>query len=110
MDDIIRKAVELAEGWQWVGERLPAYIRTEFGEFDPEEEPQWVKDALAAQLVRQVDALKGCLELVVQDGESGIWDQANCITCAMGDDRTDNTLRAIVESGVLSPTQEVDDE
>ena len=113
MNDTIRKAVELAEGWTirnteygdlfGIGDSV-AGIWGHFND-DPFKPPL---DALAAQLVRQVDALDG--------GETIAFCSNNDIACVYswnvsiglddtfdceGPDRTMNTITAIVESGVL---------
>ena len=66
--------------------------------------PQVAKDALAAQLVRQVDAL-GPLECEISSctvrlhcPSNDEWGPLDTV----GPDRTENTITAIVESGVLS--------
>lgn len=106
--DIIRKAVELADGWCWNWDgAFNADISNQMifgrGAVDPQ---QWALDALAAQLVRQVDALHdGWLFESYEDRATVI----RFDLCGMprqkwhesGTDRTMNTLRAIVESGVL---------
>ena len=97
----IRKAVGLADGWHL--EHNDEYVDNEYmWELRcVDDMPQTVLDALAAQLTRQVDDQVGCLELVITDGETGIWDQANCIHSTAGDDRTLNTIKAIIDSKVL---------
>lgn len=98
----IRKAVELADGWI-------AYDNSFLGGcyFAPhsyDRVPQPVLDALAAQLVRQVDALP-----FEQEGKT--YFEVNNIrahlctditeTEAEGSDRTMNTIKSIVDSKVL---------
>ena len=106
MTDYIKKAAKLA-GWlddDDEGEYVEIPNSPVSMYLDEMDAPyfQFIKDALAAQLVRQVDALTGCLELVVFDGESNTMDQANSVGCAQGQDRTMNTIKAIVDSGVLN--------
>lgn len=114
MNDIIRKAVELAHGWSFadtgfedddIVESLSGYR----GSITATPE---LKDALAAQLVRQVDALD---DYIVSIGNE---EQPNRVVIygpkfrlfrgkivdggdVDGPDRTMNTLRVIVESKVL---------
>ena len=88
-NDIIKQAVELAEGW-FLGEFSDEVVHfpQSFGNHGYIDQ-QWVLDALAAQLVRQVDALRPEIyEHLFPRGH-------------LGPDRTENTIRAIVESGVL---------
>ncbi len=104
--DYIRKAVELADGWgyshtqpdQWV--TWPQTQNFPFSMF-----PQVAKDALAAQLVRQLDesgrggfySVPGAAEVQWEHNNS---DELNT-SYVKGNDRTMNTLRAIVDSEVL---------
>ena len=84
----IRKAVELADGWDYYA--------------DDDHDQGWL-DMLAAQLVRQVDALDGFNFVSGQDCYSYVWracdDKAEM--ASYGPDRTMNTIKAIVASGVL---------
>ena len=92
--DYIRKAVELVpDEWPW-----------DFFKADPDQTmDQPLKDALAAQLVRQVDALPfedfHAFHLERQrtycNNDKGRGE-------SIGPDRTMNTIKAIVDSGVLS--------
>lgn len=104
-DEYIRKAVELAEGWH--------FKFTEYGEafgsgdsmagiwslLEVAHPYQPVLDALAAQLVRQVDSVGGLVwfrdrrEVFVFKHD----EQARNVD----DDRTMSTIKAIVDSGVL---------
>lgn len=80
--DYIRKAIELADGWE---------MESELGELD----------ALAAELVRRVVLIEG-FDVVVCNGESAVMDPLwKCAGNAQGPDRTMNTIKAIVDSGVL---------
>lgn len=95
-DDYIRKAVELADGWYithiYDGEDIVAWTDRQYPpSFVLQSMDRWGLDALAAQLVRQVDALEG------------YWVKNIC--CISGDDRTLNTIKAIVNSGVLEQEQ-----
>lgn len=121
--DIISKAVELADGWEWSERDNDRCFSRHFGEpgsleykhdfvafhFDCKEDVKFGLDALAAQLVRQVDAIADFrvdsffdYVEVAQRGRS--------LGRCGGPDRTMNTLRAIVESGVLDKLREVSDE
>ena len=125
-EEYIRKAVELADGW-FIAKNgaitLPqpkdAYIDwpllylSDFPTLKPQVVLNWVLlDALAAQLVRQVLA-KGIPFEITHDVDK--WGVAlmegydvyvghpidYVLECAKDSDRTMNTLKAIVESGVL---------
>ena len=103
MTGIIRKAVELADGWHMRGDNWFYYERQN-GAFPIENLPKQAIDALAAQLVRQVDALPvGETEVWVRRSISWIEheDSDTPIKRCDGLDRTMNTLRAIIESKVL---------
>jgi len=92
--DYVKKAVELADGWRldgngvWPPRPLPG------APFQEATKVQVTLDALAAQLVRQVDAtVYSC-----QVGRG----MAQCYnSIQQGPDRTMNTIKAIVDSGVL---------
>lgn len=60
--------------------------------------PQWYLDALAAQLVRQVDALAPKAQRPFISWESTSISGLGMI----GPDRTMNTIKAIIDSGVLN--------
>jgi len=65
-------------------------------------------DALAAQLVRQVDALDR-FSIIIYEEETLIGDVMRIENIARGyspDDRTMNTIKAIVDSGVLASTEQ----
>jgi len=120
-EDYIRKAVELAEGWEFDEDGSFGLVLTTndgnkfrvFGTYhmDP---LQAALDALAAQLVRQVDDLaeydftsysEHCeVETDVTNEDGGrMW---NTHTSTEGEDRTMNTIKAIVDSGVLGGQDE----
>jgi len=99
MNDTIRQAVELADGWKWetqndgetiVGPDMGWYLDVL---------SQSALDALAAQLVRQVDALgkerHGMLDIAIKEMENVDDDPT------WPPDRTMDTITAIVESKVL---------
>lgn len=103
--EYIRKAAEIlgwemdADGWLYpprdeVWGSLPSHVHWSW---------KWVQDIIAAQLVRQVDAL-GPLECDVTAATTWIYCPSNddaSHPAVIGKDRTMNTLRAIVDSGVL---------
>ena len=115
MTDYIRKAVELADGWDTTrmgNQRIKVFAPhgeggehplTDIGYIDQ----QHVIDALAAQLVRQVDALNSDVNVFIYRKLTEVGNPTNC--CGVwpvlgeseGPDRTMNTIRAIVDSGVL---------
>ena len=110
--EYIRKAVELV-GWlesDEEGEYLQIPAQPFSAYLDEIRAPceQYLLDALAAQLVRQVDALIG-IDIDVHKGFSSITtDQGKYSTGhwveigeAQGEDRTMNTIKAIVDSKVL---------
>ncbi len=115
-NEYICKAVELAVGWNCDvanycavapdGEYWHWACNTAKGEI--------YRDALAAQLVRQVDALPAPSPDYVRRSIMGIWaDSVSLIEFKGGSydetlietddaDRTMNTIKAVVDSGVLS--------
>ena len=118
-NDTIRKAVSLADDLAWwddlQGNSFIDYMdgATVLRTFAPDS--QIILDYLAAQLVRQVDALEDLHVSIIPAG-SEVWLQVwaheptgsvkrreavRCIGSATGDDRTMNTIKAIVDSGVL---------
>ena len=106
--DYIRKAVELADGW---GDLELGFLSVRLSG-PPETTPKRYRrllDALAAQLVRQVDALEGTQVAITRSGCvcAGIAEQIGRrierkhYAEITGPDRTMNTIKAIVDSGVL---------
>ena len=109
--DYIRRAVELADGWSWstiyddhvciLNEGNPYGWHTRAD--------QIIKDALAAQLVRQVCVMPEYDVIISKDGTEvfsgghvkGIEYDIKTIAMARGNDITMNTIKAIVDSGVL---------
>ncbi len=94
--DYILKAVELADGWRYWGNDYfvvkGVFIHA----------PTWViKDALAAQLVRQVDNL-GTVDIQIFGRGTEINQSGHESTVRIASDRTMNTIRAIVDSEVLT--------
>ena len=105
--DYIRKAVELADGWYWVSDNRGGEVGHDQTGFlwylRDERESQLYLDALAAQLVRQVDATEHWVTSTSL-GNACVWlrDGAGKVfKSTENDNRTMNTLRAIVDSGVL---------
>lgn len=121
MDDrILRKAVELADGWSWY--EKTKQISLEFGpsqyDFictDTHDPEQYLLDALAAQLTRQVDALCPHYNIVHSKWRGGKQDPHTVLIGLRspvmsftenlaeveGPDRTANTIEVIVNSRVL---------
>ena len=105
-EEIIRRGVELADGW-----RLLSRGQIETPVFNAIailiNMDQLFLDALAAQLTRQVDALdNGFFIDITKHGADLYFGDAlseELVAGIAGPDRTMNTLRAIVESGVLEP-------
>ncbi len=66
---------------------------------------QWVKDALAAQLVRQIDQRKVASVYIVPEMTEVQWEYESSDTLdsatSRGPDRNMNTIKAIVDSGVV---------
>jgi len=122
-EEYIRKAVELADGWN-MHPNGKGFVR-EFDDsgfnfmsfyFDPEYkiELDFAKDALAAQLVRQVDgtlADDGEYRLnvwtdidsteILDNHHTGSFGGYKTISLQRGSNRTMNTIKAIVDSKVL---------
>ena len=105
--DYIRKAVELAEGWH-LNELREGYSQLMQPPkhpylFDIEDICQPYLDALAAQLVRQVDAACGYAVVVKAASTTilGANDPPIFKHATYANDRTMNTIKAIVDSGVL---------
>lgn len=102
--EVISRAVELADGWKESG--FFGCVETPEGYLAVPESSQLSCDALAAQLVRQVDALEREHDLDIARGETWLGDYParhgpRGLAKIQGPDRTMNTLRAVVESGVL---------
>ena len=105
--DYIRKAVELADGWEpfnSVAVKCRGDVMwTNLN--DEDETAQVTLDALAAQLVRQVVGVDG-IEVIVQHGEAALWAFDSMLGSSKGPDRTMNTIKAIVDSGVLDQSDQ----
>lgn len=109
--DYIRNAVELADGFENQINEAGNYIEIHDVPYAriyldvPRQDNQWVFDALAAQLVRQVDELSDYWVItrphrtrIMAGLISGIFKEAE------GPDRTMSTIKAIVDSEVLEAT------
>lgn len=104
-DEYIRKAVEMADGWLEVDDG--AWFATPFGHLNSMRNLHSAYyDALAAQLVRQCTN-----SVIIYDDHTTVWGAevqtvvgpgAQIIALVGGPDRTMNTIRAIVGSGVLT--------
>ena len=110
--DILKKAADLIgweiddDGWAYpprddLWGNLPSHVYLEWG---------WVKDIIAAELVRQVDALP-CGELEVWVRRNIAWveheDGSRPISRYDGIDRTENTITAVVESKLLEKGEQL---
>ena len=112
----IRKAVELSDGFKWY--EITTLDPTDHSWIKLPEafgwtEPLWFKwneqsalDALAAQLVRQIDAHPDGFWSCGPTGTTISNSDGRCIgyTFSKGEDRTMNTIKAIVDSKVLQCT------
>lgn len=100
--EYIRKAVELADGWS-IDKRghIHTALRGHFGFWEIQE----IQDALAAQLVRQIDA--PALDADLESTKFGVdlylapHSVKALVTFECKRDRTMNTIKAIVDSKVL---------
>jgi len=115
--DYIRKAVELADHWAlirvWDGEDWIDSLDYKWSLSEPhircllQDAAQTTLDALACQLTRQVDALNEFWIDSDMHGVAKIWrgflyDRKERIAKANDKNRTMNTLKAIIDSEVLS--------
>lgn len=98
--EVLIKAVELAEGWK--ESVFFGCVETPEGYLAVPESSQLSRDALAAQLARQVDAFGKEAHRMADVLIYQITHQRECKDWPP--DRTMNTLRAIVGSGVLEVT------
>ncbi len=105
-NDYIRKAVELADGFMLNGNLIGGSFMFDVGgsiEIPTIEDNQWLLDALAAQLVRQMDELilysvhiKPIGAFIDHEGTG-----ERITDCYLTGGRTMNTIKAIVDSKVL---------
>ena len=93
----VQKGVELANGFSYEPNgKFKSYVTGPDMDYEIDVIPAHFKDALAAQLVRQVDASEYTFSSNVDHGAS-----VGLIKHIEGQDRTMNTIRAIVDSKVL---------
>ena len=115
--DYARKAIALADGWSitidddgemtsfyapmWLPQATVKELSTSGVRLD--KLSQQMLDALAAQLVRQVDALRNPSVGVITSelGSIHIWRESKLLTESTQLGRTMNTIKAIVDSKVL---------
>ena len=95
--ELIRKAVEYAEGWSQVGDVIFYPGSAIHGKGSSVWNLHTIyKDALAAQLVRQIDAAGG--EVWPRNSTTYFLFQDGCTAIKVeGPDRTMNTIKACVE-------------
>ena len=103
--DYIRKAVELADGWCFAGPQLYGPSNYRYYPNKESGQHQVTIDALAAQLVRQVDRSGRAGFYSVPGAAEAQWEYEGSdeldTSYSKGPDRTMNTIKAIVDSGVL---------
>lgn len=98
-NEYIRKAVELADGWEVTD---TGDIISPIAAYVGEPMHQCFLDALAAQLVRQVDALPEPIRVLADRScECGAGRSFTVVGTRHSNDRTMNTIKAIVDSEVL---------
>jgi len=109
MSDVIRKAVELADGFDLTENQLTFPSGHYFTVTSDDTILLWMRAAIAEQLVRQVDAITDtfvCLDVEVELGITTLWkhDEAGYpeeLRLVTGPDRTMNTINAIIDSRCL---------
>lgn len=101
--DYIEKAARLADGWGLELDNDGEYLVGPDMGWHQDCISQGAKDALAAQLVRQVDALRNPhVGVITSDlGSITIWCNRQILAASINEDRTMNTIKAIIDSGVL---------
>lgn len=109
---VVHQAIELADGWSFEQSTRGSRVWVESIDYAYYVEkasldvlPHVLMDALAAQLVRQLDETIFRFESV-EDGRAWVWPpsdatQGSSYDCGAYADRTINTLVAIIDSGVL---------
>ena len=107
-EEYIRKAVDLAYGWEWRIEDEGDVIKGPDRSWYSEAFSQGARDALAAQLVRQVDALGNDAAFVSMRDKVVVTNYLSTEGQAdeRSPDRTMNAIKAIVDSGVLAATEQ----
>lgn len=109
MTDYLRRAVELADGWSVTPDNC---VITPEGRIAHPSESEMLRDALAAQLMRQCDR-NGCdnivslteVEVLSEHPDPNIGYECLEITEVEDGDRTMATIKAIVDSGVLDTVE-----
>lgn len=105
--EYVREAVELAKGWDIApsADRSTEYVVILVGDdvddWFLDRLPQHILDALAAQLVRQVDAIDDPVILMINPGITNICEPDGSVS-SDGPDRTLNTIKAVVDSKVVA--------
>ncbi|KKM71033.1 hypothetical protein LCGC14_1434620 [marine sediment metagenome] len=101
--DYVRKAVKLADGWQLTNDE--EYVIPPYGGYCPSimNFERLFFDALAAQLVRQVDALNNIdVDCYGERIYLRVWSGLHRKEVeVVGTNRTMNTIKAIVDASVL---------
>ena len=105
-EEYIRKGVELVSDDFCLHENTGAIFFHGVPTYpiNPVNTPEWFRDALAAQLARQVDATERFAVWAFPAGVEVVEDSDNWVgrvSYSEGDNRTMNTIKAIVDSGVL---------
>ncbi len=109
--DYIRKAADLADGWEvTLDDEDTNGPWVTFANLDAKREVhsswQWVRDCLAAQLVRQVDALDDHIVesmsgwTAIREGTE--YNTIRDIAASYGPDRSWNVIKAVVGSAALT--------
>ena len=103
--DYIKAGVGLADGWEIEGGIVYPPFRNHPVAMSVENPHTPILDALAAQLVRQVDALDN-LWVCIEDDRTSIQHDTDGTVAQLlqmeKPDRTLNTIKAIVDSGALT--------
>lgn len=104
--DKIKKAVELADGFKILSNGCYWMEYDALSEQDPDSPFQYFIDALRCQLERQVDAIHHYAvvtyieETIIEDWAP---DDMTIIVSVRGPNRAENSINAILDSGVLEP-------
>ena len=101
--DYIREGIELADGWSYGAGDLVWNGQHPFELNGPMRE--MVLDSVAAQLTRQVDATNDYWVNVDNEGSYVNFISGHNVCVADAKCRTENTIKAIIDSGALAPTE-----
>ena len=102
MSDYIQEAAIIADGWDWTTDEDGNWLGGPDMGWHEDIISQGALDALAAQLVRQVDAVDGVNLISTPNGvDVYLGTGFQSIKTVEGKDRTMNTIKCIVDSGVL---------